>query len=148
VMETFPQFDVGTQEEVVFGPPIPFRAPVVVELMGHVLMAGYGQEVEFAGQSQLQVTIPEMDSWPDDLRGPFYIPGQSMYRTSIVSESLMLEVAARMELPDWYERIARERMEDYYDGESGVLDREEEEPGDDDRTQAVDRDQMEMGKEL
>lgn len=91
----------------------------VLELMGHVKLAGFVTEGQLAGQGMLHLAIP------DGMGGNFeqYIPPASLYRMTTVSESIARRVARQaMErafpVTEWdvrteiREKIAAEERED------------------------------------
>lgn len=61
----------------------PFEQWVIVEIMGHQMLAGRATEEVIAGTPLLRVDVPEVAGWPAHTK---YVGGGSIFRLHVVTE--------------------------------------------------------------
>lgn len=70
-----------------------FESWVVVEVMGHQMLAGHATQQVIAGTPLLRIDVPEVEGWPGHTK---YIGGGAIFRLHVVSEEHARATAAEL----------------------------------------------------
>ncbi len=72
--------------------PKKFASWAILEVMGHVRLAGYVSEESIAGQAMIRIDVPARENVPEFTR---YFGASSIYSLSPVTEEVARSVASR-----------------------------------------------------